>query len=572
MFRVPGVLSRHGKVPAADVLDAPSEWVIAQGRLFLCAISVVALSLDPPPPAHFAVATQTILLGYFVYAFGLVIATNWRLPDAASQFGIHAADVVVTSLLLLLTQGPTSPFFSFFAFVLLAATLRWNWSGVLITLGILLIVLLAANIQDALAAPADKGNELNRIIIRGAHLAVVGSMLAYVGAYRERSRRRLAYLATWPAYAAGEHHLPAFASTLAHAAEVMSAPRVLTMWQETDESRIKFAAWDRRSYREWSEPSDSIGDLIAPSLTDLVFATASVSNGLVLLHTGHQQIPDNFVDMDFAKRCEITSLASAPFSGSVCRGRVFILDRGLWNEEHLLLTSIIASRIGVELDRQVFQGQAQQAAAIHERARLAGDLHDGVLQSLTAARLQLIMLEKEADAKSASRFEVVKQLLSTEQRRLRRFVDSTRTPEPVGFNSLESTSDKGLQELIADAAKYWNCEVTISVDPKGTVLPKELDAQLTLLMSESISNATRHGGATRVDIAIVSKDSELIATISDNGRGFEKTTVERSEAVKLDEPVMLPASIERRVEQLHGSLEVRSTPKGVRLRIRVPLE
>src|SRR5262245_6834856 len=114
-------MSSRAKASHADVFSAPAEWVIAQGRLFLWTLWLVAVYLVPPVPADFATATYVMLIGYSVYAVGLVVVTHWRLPGPTSQRRIHAADVVATSLLLFLTDGPTSPFSAFFTFILLAA-------------------------------------------------------------------------------------------------------------------------------------------------------------------------------------------------------------------------------------------------------------------------------------------------------------------------------------------------------------------------------------------------------------------------------------------------------------------
>src|SRR5207248_8778747 len=64
-------LSRHvaGKQGSASsvLFDVPAEWVIAQGRLYLCALSLVAVYFDPPQPAELASASRMLLIGYFVY-------------------------------------------------------------------------------------------------------------------------------------------------------------------------------------------------------------------------------------------------------------------------------------------------------------------------------------------------------------------------------------------------------------------------------------------------------------------------------------------------------------------------
>jgi signal transduction histidine kinase len=148
---------------------------------------------------------------------------------------------------------------------------------------------------------------------------------------------------------------------------------------------------------------------------------------------------------------------------------VFIFDRSNWSDDDLLLTEIIASRTGTELDRQVAQRRNEEAIASRERMRLTRDLHDGVLQSLTAAALQLNLAEEALDQDRKSRLDLVKRLLAKEQRRIREFVDEIFSkPSAEKYTIL----GRDLQRQLEEAAQYWNCTTSLSVarcqSPGGT--------------------------------------------------------------------------------------------------------
>src|SRR5205085_4660376 len=142
-------------------------------------------------------------------------------------------------------------------------------------------------------------------IVRACYLAVTAGMLAYVSAYRERSRERLAKLAEWPAYAAREKDLPAFASTLAHATTVLGAPRVLAIWEESEEPFIKLATWNQGKYEQSAEPAGSLGDLVPPRLTRSTFATTNAASDLAVLPTGHARIKAPLVNLGLLARFQI---------------------------------------------------------------------------------------------------------------------------------------------------------------------------------------------------------------------------------------------------------------------------
>jgi hypothetical protein len=190
----------------ADIFNAPTERVIAQGRLLLCALSMFAILFDPTQPAQYAEAAQLLVLAYFVLAALLVALTRYRFLKPSGRAAIHFIDVVIISALLFLTDGPNSPFFVFFTFALLAAMLRWQWQAVVATaiaLTVALLIVRFSNVSPAIFA----GNTLNSEIIRGAYLIVAGGMLAYASAFYKRSRERFAMLAPWPVRKPGQRQI-----------------------------------------------------------------------------------------------------------------------------------------------------------------------------------------------------------------------------------------------------------------------------------------------------------------------------------------------------------------------------
>ena len=167
---------------------------------------------------------------------------------------------------------------------------------------------------------------------------------------------------------------------------------------------------------------------------------------------------------ELIRRFQIRSVGTAPFVGILCRGRVFILDRGSWGDFLLLLIKFVASRIGMELDRQILQRQTEEAAVARERIRLTRDLHDGILQSLTAARFQLKLLsDDQRDEDAQSRLNTIKQLLNNEQIRIRDFVRQTLPKSDAGT---ELVLSRDLRRVISELGELWECTTSFSVDPR----------------------------------------------------------------------------------------------------------
>src|SRR6516165_9023349 len=73
------------KITPADVFDAHSERVIAEGRIILCALSLLAIWLDPGQLADSATATQ-VLIAYSALALALLAIPFWKFPGSVAGY------------------------------------------------------------------------------------------------------------------------------------------------------------------------------------------------------------------------------------------------------------------------------------------------------------------------------------------------------------------------------------------------------------------------------------------------------------------------------------------------------
>ena len=90
----------------------------------------------------------------------------------------------------------------------------------------------------------------------------------------------------------------------------------------------------------------------------------------------------------------------------------------------------------------------------------------------------------------------------------------------------------------------------------------ETGAQLLRVLQEALANALRHSGAKSVLVSLRSEGDDLVAEISDAGRGLAPETV----------PGVGLRSMRERALSLGGTLEVASEPgNGTRIRLRVPM-
>ena len=159
---------------------------IAAGRVVMVAFSLFAVHLHPAKPVSNAGIINVLLIGYLVYAT-ILAAALWRLDITKTCLAvvIHTVDLTVFALLIFFTSGPASPFFGFFIFSLVCATLLWQWRGTLYTAAIAMgIVLIMAIYPENLLR--DPEFEMDRFIIRIGYLPVVALLLGYLSAYEQQ--------------------------------------------------------------------------------------------------------------------------------------------------------------------------------------------------------------------------------------------------------------------------------------------------------------------------------------------------------------------------------------------------
>jgi signal transduction histidine kinase len=94
-------------------------------------------------------------------------------------------------------------------------------------------------------------------------------------------------------------------------------------------------------------------------------------------------------------------------------------------------------------------------------------------------------------------------------------------------------------------------------------LGPDVRRELYLVLKESINNAARHSGCSRVDAELRISNDRLVLEVRDDGRGFD--TAAEFEGHGL-------ASMKRRAEKLRGELLVESRPGGgTTIRLEAPI-
>lgn len=165
--------------------------------------------------------------------------------------------------------------------------------------------------------------------------------------------------------------------------------------------------------------------------------------------------------------------------------------------------------------RESFLRQEERS---RERARIARELHDTLLQGLLSASLQLQVAEGWLPPDSPA-----KPLLSRVRSLMRKGLDEGRAAlEGLRATDLPATTlEQALAEFheelpLPDRARLRIAKMGL---PKP-VAPAVLD-QIYLITREALLNALRHSQATRIEAEIAYSPRKLRVTVRDNGTGIE---------------------------------------------------
>jgi signal transduction histidine kinase len=549
------------------------ETLIARGRLLVAAFALLAVrltSIGHSPPT----IAGGIAAAFLLYALVLIALVRTRASESPHWSGAtHALDLTFYGVYLSIVGSLALPVLAWFLFALVAATLRWAWRGTLTTGSIAIAVHVAFGVRAAevlhnpVTAPA-------QFITLAVLMGVMTMLVGLVGAYEDWRGAQLARLAAW---AGPDPERPTLlpSEMLAQTSEVLESPRTLLVWEQTDEPWTEVAIWDRGTVEQRREPPGTFGELVVPKAAESSFFCRNLRSKTPVTFIRSRRGVETWqgfpIDRALIERFDIHALAAWPLRGDDFRGWLFCLDRSAFSLQDLAVGDVVADLASARLSQAYLVQRLRDTAIATERLRLARDLHDGVLQTLTGAALQLQTARRLLTldpAAAEERLSQVQRIIAAGQNDLRFFIHQLgprRAVEPAGPVDLRGR----LHELADRVRRQWGIPVTIATEPSTLEIPDLLVTDLFLLVHEALVNAARHARATAIQVAIFREPHRISIAIADDGQGFPfkgSYTLDQ-----LDRQQIGPRTLRERVAALGGDLVLESTSDGTRLQLTVPL-
>jgi signal transduction histidine kinase/ligand-binding sensor domain-containing protein len=210
------------------------------------------------------------------------------------------------------------------------------------------------------------------------------------------------------------------------------------------------------------------------------------------------------------------------------------------------------------------QIQRQFALVIEERARMAREIHDTLLQSLVGLTLQLDALATQSETAPA----LVRQLTRI-RRQVERYIRETR--QSIWHLRAPMLETRDLVTALREAGESLTARGDVRLEYTVTGTPARLaprvDEQLLRIGQEAISNAVRHSQSSVVRVVLEFGPAAVRLRVQDEGRGFDRA----SGAANPEQHLGLTSMVERAF-RIGARLEIVSRPgAGATVEVTAPL-
>ena len=583
------------RIPPDPAETRRIESWLATARVILAVSALVAVRMDPTELWHSWAAYGLFLFYLTNGVLILMLLRRRQQSTSAFRLMVHAGDLVWPALISIFSEGPRTPFFLFFVFVLAAAAYRWGlWEtvgtavGEVILLWVESFVLLHIKLGPGGALPWTKltGLRVNvtefepkRLFMQSVYLIVMGVLLGYLAEQQKHLRAEKAVVTGILSRVRVEAGLTGTIQQIFNAVLSMyGASRLVVASQEAHSHRVFVGELDMgrgsaASEFRWLESAPRDAKTYLDEFPGDVCYATNDNDGwstVALDHDGNPVPVSNLTALAKLRETQtFDSLVTVSFLlGGEWRGRIFLFNpvwRGEKQEELRFLLSLVR-QVGPAIYNVYLLHRMRRRAGAAERARFARELHDGAVQSLIAVEMQVDVVRRQGEAGKPIGGELVRiqGLLREEVLKLRELMQQMKAIE---------VDKERLLGVLNDTVERFQRETGISArfvtDIEVLDMPQRVCRELLRVVQEGLVNVRKHSGARHALVRLAANDSRWNLTLEDDGKGFPFTG--RLSQDQMEEAGKGPLIIKERLRLIGGQLTVESNPgQGARLEVTVP--
>jgi signal transduction histidine kinase len=264
-------------------------------------------------------------------------------------------------------------------------------------------------------------------------------------------------------------------------------------------------------------------------------------------------LPDSFVDEYLVDAVLSASLVFGVWSVRVC---VLAPGRRRRGPHAVRLLQRVVCEVAPAVHRIYLSRRARTRVKTMERARLARELHDSVIQDLIGLRMEVEVLRNTQEiriSKGAAALARLEQRLDDQVHDLRQLMQRLK---PLDFPA------RKLPILLASVVSRFERETGIRTrlffELSQVVLPPSVCGEVVRIVQEALFNVRKHARARNVVVEVAERKGSYHFDIHDDGVGFDFAGCFSHE--ELDSRQRGPAVIKERVRGIGGHLSIESRP------------
>ena len=208
---------------------------------------------------------------------------------------------------------------------------------------------------------------------------------------------------------------------------------------------------------------------------------------------------------------------------------------------------------------QYKMGTMKEIFTLQERNRISREIHDSVGHSLSTIIIQLgaiSQLAKMENSPIQEMSEGLREFATQGLQEVRKIVHDMK-PEQMDRKQL----DIALEEFFHEVQVNSGLEIQFRKNDPTFALNSEAELSVFRGVQEAITNAMRHGNATKITVLLMYNQAQLVVTIKDNGQGATSKELVPKGGLK---------SLQERLRREGGVVEMNSSNQGVTIQFIIP--
>jgi signal transduction histidine kinase len=243
---------------------------------------------------------------------------------------------------------------------------------------------------------------------------------------------------------------------------------------------------------------------------------------------------------------------------------VYNFDRGAFHKRDARFLEALVREVAPPIYYMHHLSRLRSRARASERARIAHELHDGVIQSLMGMEMQTELVQRQASGDPSRLLKEINRLQELLRKEILDLRERMQLLKPIEVEPAQLV--RCLAETVDQFRRDQFIPASFVSDSQEVSLSPRVCSELVRILQEALVNIRKHSGARKVLVRFGREDGTWKLLVEDDGCGFGFAG--RLSLAELEAAFMGPRVIRERTRSIGAELVIESVPGcGARLEI-----